>query len=98
MKAVTPERKINEFGVLRNILESMMWHIPIVDEEDQRERRKYDEAMIEMVCFALRGEIPKALKGWALDFFRDVYRLRLKLTLSETLEAISGVYREMTGK
>ena len=34
MKAVTPERKINEFGALRNILESMMRHMPIVDEED----------------------------------------------------------------
>ena len=89
---------MNESDTLRNILESMMRHMPIVDDEDKREGRKYDEAAIEMVRFALRGEMPKVLKGWAPDFFRDAYRPRLKLALSKTLEAIGDVYRKMTGK
>lgn len=98
MKAVTPERKMNEFDALRNILKSMMRYMSIVDEEGKREGRKYDEAAIEMVCFVFRGEIPPVLKGWALDFFRDVYRPRLKFALAEALEAISGIYEAMGKK
>ncbi len=61
MKAVTPERKMNEFDALRNILKSMMRYMSIVDEGDIQEERKYDEETIEMVSFVFRDKMPPVL-------------------------------------
>ncbi len=98
MKAVTPKRKMNKFDAFRNMLTSKMRYMSIVDEGDIQEERKYDEETIEMVSFVFRDKMPPVLKGWALDFFKDVYRPRLKFALAEALEAISGIYEAMGKK